>query len=72
MNVTRCWRRSVCSLSEHAGLLLIRAADMRRDVQEIFRATPAHKQVMMFSATLGKEVRVTCRKFMQNVSALAA
>lgn len=43
---------------------------MRRDVQEIFRATPAHKQVMMFSATLGKEVRVTCRKFMQNVSSV--
>lgn len=42
--------------------------DMRRDVQEIFRATPAHKQVMMFSATLGKEVRVTCKKFMQSVS----
>ena len=41
---------------------------MRRDVQEIFRSTPAHKQVMMFSATLGKEVRVTCKKFMQNVS----
>jgi ATP-dependent RNA helicase UAP56/SUB2 len=41
---------------------------MRRDVQEIFRSTPAHKQVMMFSATLGKDVRVTCKKFMQNVS----
>lgn len=41
---------------------------MRRDVQEIFKATPAHKQVMMFSATLSKEVRVTCKKFMQNVS----
>jgi superfamily II DNA/RNA helicase len=42
--------------------------DMRRDVQEIFRATPHHKQVMMFSATLSKEVRPTCKKFMQNVS----
>ncbi len=41
---------------------------MRRDVQEIFRATPHHKQVMMFSATLAKEVRPTCKKFMQNVS----
>ena len=41
--------------------------DMRRDVQEIFRATPHHKQVMMFSATLAKEIRVTCKKFMQNV-----
>ena len=40
--------------------------EMRRDVQEIFRATPHHKQVMMFSATLSKEVRPTCKKFMQN------
>ncbi|KAF9395095.1 Suppressor of the cold-sensitive snRNP biogenesis mutant brr1-1 [Mortierella sp. AD011] len=39
---------------------------MRRDVQEIFRATPHHKQVMMFSATLSKDTRVTCKKFMQN------
>jgi superfamily II DNA/RNA helicase len=41
---------------------------MRRDVQEIFRATPHHKQVMMFSATLAKEIRITCKKFMANVS----
>ena len=41
--------------------------DMRRDVQEIFRATPTQKQVMMFSATLAKEIRVTCKKFMANV-----
>jgi ATP-dependent RNA helicase UAP56/SUB2 len=41
---------------------------MRRDVQEIFRATPHHKQVMMFSATLAKDIRVTCKKFMANVS----
>lgn len=38
-----------------------------RDVQEIFRVTPHHKQVMMFSATLAKEIRVTCKKFMANV-----
>ena len=44
-----------------------RYIDMRRDVQEIFRATPHHKQVMMFSATLAKEIRVTCKKFMANV-----
>lgn len=41
--------------------------DMRRDVQEIFRSTPQHKQVMMFSATLSKEIRVTCKKFMNKV-----
>jgi ATP-dependent RNA helicase UAP56/SUB2 len=40
--------------------------DMRRDVQEIFRSTPADKQVMMFSATLSQEVRPICKKFMRN------
>jgi len=40
--------------------------DMRRDVQEIFRATPTQKQVMMFSATLSQETRPICKKFMQN------
>jgi len=40
--------------------------DMRRDVQEIFRATPTQKQVMMFSATLSEEIRPVCKKFMQN------
>ncbi|SCV72188.1 BQ2448_4882 [Microbotryum intermedium] len=39
---------------------------MRRDVQEIFKTTPHHKQVMMFSATLSKEIRPTCKKFMQS------
>lgn len=39
---------------------------MRRDVQEIFRATPKQKQVMMFSATLSQEVIPICKKFMQN------
>lgn len=45
-------------------------SDMRRDVQEIFRVTPHEKQVMMFSATLSKEIRPVCRKFMQDVSSL--
>jgi len=40
--------------------------DMRRDVQEIFRATPHEKQVMMFTATLKKEIRPVCKKFMQD------
>jgi len=40
--------------------------DMRRDVQEIFRATPATKQVMMFSATLSAETREICRRFMRS------
>jgi len=40
--------------------------DMRRDVQEIFRSSPHEKQVMMFSATLSKDVRPVCKKFMQD------
>ncbi|KAH3685472.1 hypothetical protein WICPIJ_003555 [Wickerhamomyces pijperi] len=39
---------------------------MRRDVQEIFRATPHEKQVMFFSATLSKEIRPICKKFLQS------
>ncbi|KAF8588465.1 P-loop containing nucleoside triphosphate hydrolase protein [Ramaria rubella] len=45
---------------------MLEQLDMRRDVQEIFRVTPHSKQVMMFSATLAKDIRVTCKKFMAN------
>ncbi len=48
---------------------LLAEVDMRRDVQAIFKATPHEKQVMMYSATLDKEIRPVCRKFCQNVSA---
>ena len=41
---------------------------MRSDVQEVFKLTPHDKQVMMFSATLDKEVRPICKKFMTDVS----
>jgi superfamily II DNA/RNA helicase len=41
---------------------------MRKDVQGIFKMTPHEKQVMMYSATLDKEVRPVCRKFCQDVS----
>jgi hypothetical protein len=47
---------------------LLAEIDMRRDVQNIFKATPHEKQVMMYSATLDKEVRPVCRKFCQDVS----
>lgn len=47
---------------------MLEQLDMRRDVQEIFRMTPHEKQVMMFSATLSKEIRPVCRKFMQDVN----
>merc|ERR1719394_2134615 len=45
---------------------MLEQLDMRRDVQEIFRTTPHEKQVMMFSATLHKDVRPVCKKFMQD------
>ena len=48
------------------------STDMRRDVQDIFRLTPHEKQVMMFSATLSKDVRPVCKKFMQDVSIRAS
>ncbi|TRY50048.1 Sub2p like superfamily II helicase [Cryptosporidium tyzzeri] len=44
----------------------LESLDMRKDVQEIFMSTPRKKQVMMFSATMTKEIRDVCRKFMQN------
>merc|ERR1719240_2516827 len=47
---------------------MLEALDMRRDVQEIFRATPHQKQVMMYSATLSKQIRLVCKKFCQDVS----
>ncbi|GAB64999.1 eIF-4A-like DEAD family RNA helicase [Plasmodium cynomolgi strain B] len=40
--------------------------DMRSDVQKIFISTPLKKQVMFFSATMAKEMRDVCKKFLQN------
>lgn len=48
-------------------IMLFIFIDMRSDVQEIFKCTPHGKQVMMFSATLSKEIRPVCKKFMQDV-----
>ncbi|EGG22147.1 DEAD/DEAH box helicase [Cavenderia fasciculata] len=45
---------------------LLEALDMRKDVQKIFKATPASKQVMMFSATLSESIRSVCKKFMNH------
>ncbi|KAL6556715.1 DEAD-box ATP-dependent RNA helicase 15 [Orobanche gracilis] len=45
---------------------MLESLDMRRDVQQIFKMTPHDKQVMMFSATLRKEIRPVCKKFMQD------
>jgi ATP-dependent RNA helicase UAP56/SUB2 len=45
---------------------MLEQLDMRKDVQDIFKLTPHEKQVMMFSATLSKEMRAVCKKFMQD------
>jgi ATP-dependent RNA helicase UAP56/SUB2 len=42
--------------------------DMRSDVIRVFKQTPIQKQVMMYSATLPKDLRTLCKKFMRNVS----
>jgi ATP-dependent RNA helicase UAP56/SUB2 len=45
---------------------MLAEVSMRKDVQTIFKATPHDKQVMMYSATLDKEIRPVCRKFCQD------
>jgi superfamily II DNA/RNA helicase len=45
---------------------MLESLAMRKDVQSIFRLTPHEKQVMMFSATLSKEIRPVCKKFTQH------
>ena len=45
---------------------MLEQLDMRSDVQEIFKMTPHDKQVMMFSATLSKEILPVCKKFMND------
>ena len=45
---------------------MLESLDMRADVQEIFKMTPHDKQVMMFTATLSKELRALCKKFMND------
>ena len=45
---------------------MLEQLDMRKDVQQIFQKTPHDKQVMMFSATLSKEIRPVCKRFCQD------
>lgn len=45
---------------------------MRRDVQDIFKATPHQKQVLMFSATLEESIRPVVKKFMKQVKPCAS
>lgn len=47
---------------------MIQEVDMRQDIQCIFCKTPHEKQVMMLSATLPKEIRPICRKFLKPVN----
>lgn len=50
---------------------MLEKLDMRADLQAIFKMTPHDKQVMMFSATLGQDVRPICKKFMSDVRTAA-
>jgi len=43
---------------------VLQKVDMRRDVQNIFFQTPKRKQVLMFTATLDKDMRKICTNFM--------
>ena len=45
---------------------MLEKVDMRKDVQNIFMSTPHNKQVMLFSATLAKDIRPVCKKFCQD------
>ena len=44
---------------------LLEKLDMRRDVQDVFMKCPSSKQVLMFSATLAKDIRELAKKFMK-------
>jgi len=45
---------------------MLENVDMRKQVQQIFLKSPHQKQVMMFSATLSKDIKPVCLKFMQD------
>eukprot|EP01061_Rhynchopus_euleeides_P038040 TRINITY_DN65411_c0_g1_i1.p1 TRINITY_DN65411_c0_g1~~TRINITY_DN65411_c0_g1_i1.p1 ORF type:complete len:439 (+),score=217.17 TRINITY_DN65411_c0_g1_i1:59-1375(+) len=45
---------------------LLEKLDMRRDVQDVFMKCPTNKQVLMFSATLSKDIRDLAKKFMKD------
>ena len=47
--MTKCWKKLICDVMSRA----------------FFTQTPHDKQVMMFSATLSKEIRPACTKFCQ-------
>jgi ATP-dependent RNA helicase UAP56/SUB2 len=46
---------------------LLQNLDIRADVQQIFKHTPKEKQVMLFSATIDKDMRNVARKFAKDV-----
>lgn len=45
---------------------MLEEIDMRSDVQDIFKMTPHEKQVLLFSATMNKDIRGVFRKFVRN------
>jgi len=50
---------------KETGIHLYIIIDIREDVQYVFCRTPRNKQVMMLSATLPKELREICKKFLR-------
>lgn len=80
LQLSRCSRQVCLAFLCHcSGSLRLQArnrlcccADMRADVQDIFKQTPHDKQVMMFSATLSQEIRPICKKFMTDVCPFSA
>jgi len=44
---------------------MLAEVDMRKDVQQVFFACPVDKQVMMYSATMDKELKPILKKFAQ-------
>jgi len=45
---------------------MLESLGVRRDIQAISKMTSHDKQVMMFTATLSKEIRTVYEKFMQD------
>jgi len=48
--------------------IMLDSLAMREDIQKLLTMIPQDKQVMMFSATISKEIREVCKKFINNPS----
>lgn len=74
---TSSWERLVKLTLDNLRYFIVDECDqvlkeivMRKDVQAIFIRSPCAKQVMMFSATLNKDLRTVCKRFMSDVNIL--